>query len=361
MLHLLSSLEVGGKERAAIRLAQKALEQGWSSSIFLFDAPYRGAPVDLDPGEVPWRFFRRRPGIDMKLAGAIARAARSAGAAVMHAHNETAIFYAIVARALLPGMRVRVVGTFHTRPSYPKASTRLAAAVAFRFADRIVAVSDEMARWLMTSRLVPRCGVVVNGVDLERFSPAARHAFKRSVVFVSLSRLAPVKRHADLIDAFERMHASCPDTLLTIHGTGPMEPEIRRRASGASASILVPGVASNARQALSEADVFVQCSDHEGTPLALLEAMAMALPVICTDVGGMPAVVGRSEAEGGCALLVPPRDTRALAAAMTMLASDAAMRARLGANARRRAARYAFEREWRLYRHLYAGSPSGRR
>lgn len=360
VLHLLSSLEVGGKERCAIRLAQKGLRLGASHALFLFDAPYRGGPVDLDPGSVPWQFVQRQPGIDIRLGSAIAEAAKSMDASAIHAHNETAIFYAVIARALRPGRRMRVIGTFHTRPSYRKTSTRVLAATAFRFADELVAVSEEMASWLTRSRLVPRCGVVTNGVDIEHFAPVAKLPDTTSVNFVTVSRLAPIKRHVDLIEAFKRMHVGCPGTMLSIHGTGPMEPDVRQWASSAPSSILVRGIARDVRQALSEADVFVQCSDHEGTPLALLEAMAMGIPAICTDVGGMPEMVGRSEADGGCALLVPPRDVDALASAMGRLASDPALRARLGANARHRAGVYAFEREWSRYSEIYAGQPLSR-
>ena len=76
-------------------------------------------------------------------------------------------------------------------------------------------------------------------------------------------------------------------------------------------------------------------SRSEGLPLALVEAMATALPIVASDVGGIPEVVER----GTQALLVPPGDAPALAAALRSLLSDAARRTALGAAAQRRAHR----------------------
>ena len=84
---------------------------------------------------------------------------------------------------------------------------------------------------------------------------------------------------------------------------------------------------------LNAADVFVLSSDWEGNPLSVMEAMASGKPVVCTAVGGVPELVE----DGRCGLLVPPRDTEALAGAMSYTLENPEARTAMGNAAARRA------------------------
>ncbi|MFM2120673.1 MAG: putative glycosyltransferase EpsD, partial [Pseudomonadota bacterium] len=110
---------------------------------------------------------------------------------------------------------------------------------------------------------------------------------------------------------------------------GPTGPAIREHvdALGLARKVSLLGEVADGERVLSALDVYMLSSIDEGMNLTLLEAMATALPVVATAVGGNPEVV-RHEASG---LLVPARDPAAMAAAMLRLAGDAALRARLGA------------------------------
>ena len=109
-------------------------------------------------------------------------------------------------------------------------------------------------------------------------------------------------------------------------------------------------------------DIAVMPSDFEGGPLALMEAMAAARPVVASDVGGIPELVDH----GVHGLLVPPRDPPALAAAIAELLRDPARARAMGARGReRQRAEFAIEKTVAqletLYEDLYAASGRGRR
>jgi len=94
-------------------------------------------------------------------------------------------------------------------------------------------------------------------------------------------------------------------------------------------------------------DAFLLPSDHEGTPLALLEACAAGLPCIATRVGGIPAAVGDA------ALLVPRRNPQAIASAIDRLIASPELRANLGCAARSRAKNLSLDHALGQYRELY--------
>ena len=122
------------------------------------------------------------------------------------------------------------------------------------------------------------------------------------------------------------------DATVVVVGDGPLREELAREAArlGIAPHVQLLGDLADVRFALEALDVFVLPSRTEGMSNALLEAMAMGLPVVATAVGGTPEVIG----DGQTGLLVATDDPSAIAAAITRLLDDPATAARLGAAAR---------------------------
>ncbi len=356
--HLLSGLQIGGLERAALRLARAGLERGQAHDMLLYDRPFRSAALDFDPEPVPVRFLPRGGGLDAAFAWRLSRQFRAGGAEVVHAHNQTALFYAVAAARLLGRRRPRVVGTFHSWPAQGSGRARRLNRLVAPAAS-VAAVSRELADRLKAEGWLRRCRVIRNGAALHPPSAAARAAWRQrvgvadeAVLVGHVGRMDPVKRHQDLLQAAEMLRHGWPGLVFLLVGEGALRQEVGLRAARLGNVRLIPQV-TDIPGLLQALDLFVLCSEHEGTPLALLEAMAAGLPAVSTRVGGIPEMLGRDEEAG---LLVPPRDPAALARAIGRLAGDAALRAALGATARRRAAAHSFEAEWAAYASLYAGT-----
>jgi glycosyltransferase involved in cell wall biosynthesis len=122
---------------------------------------------------------------------------------------------------------------------------------------------------------------------------------------------------------------------------------MRERAvsRGVAASVVFPGSFKEPWDLLRAADVFVLASDIEGLPLVVLEAMSQGVPVVATDVGGMPEAV----IDGETGLLIPPRDPAALTAAITRILGDADLTLRM-----RQAALTRFRQRFTMHRMLEA-------
>jgi glycosyltransferase involved in cell wall biosynthesis len=206
---------------------------------------------------------------------------------------------------------------------------------ALEHADRITATGLHLAT--ATTRYAPRgtpVTVVPYGVDLEQFKPAERQV-RDHVVIGAASRLSPEKGLDDLVDAFEIVRRRFGDrTSLRIAGEGPerskLEAQIDRLGLGDAVTLAgwlehdqLPGF-------LQDLDIFTLPSTWEGFGVSAVEASAMLLPVVGTNIHGIPDAVR----DGATGLLVPPSDPPALAAALVRLIDDPALRAKLGAAGR---------------------------
>jgi glycosyltransferase involved in cell wall biosynthesis len=138
------------------------------------------------------------------------------------------------------------------------------------------------------------------------------------------------------IDALARLAERHPSAHLAISGRGELEGALleRARQHGLADRVHLLGLRSDVPAVLAAADLFVLPSLSEGLPLALLEAMFAACPIVATDVGQVRSAL----ANGAAGILVKPGDSTALALALDRLLSDPAQARRLGSLAALRAA-----------------------
>lgn len=271
---------------------------------------------------------------------------RREGFELLHLHGYGASTFGRLAAALTG--RAAVIhqhdSVMHA-PWYGRLCDRLLA----RWTRRALAVSDSVAEYCVRARSVPRARVEVlaNAVAAPEPWPAARRAEWRreqgipdgARCVASLTRLREEKGVRHLIEAWPAVRAGRPDALLLLFGDGEQRAELERRAAelGVADSIRFLGFTPDAARWLHDADVFTLPSLSEGLPFALLEALAVGKPAVVTAVGGMAELL----TDGRDALLVPPADAPALAAALGRALDDPALARALSEGARATAARFA--------------------
>jgi len=206
--------------------------------------------------------------------------------------------------------------------------------------DRVVCVSQQVADFVANQVGIPQDKLVVipNGIqlpDLQRL-PDRRQARAKlglpvdQVLVGTVARLDPVKRLDVLLQALTAL----PDVHALLVGDGPERARLLALSERLDLTerVHMVGQQQDVWPWLRASDIFVLSSDWEGMPNALLEAMAVELPVVATAVGGTPEVVE----DGVTGLLVPPRDPIALAKAIAQLLSDPDLRHHMGQAGRER-------------------------
>ena len=164
--------------------------------------------------------------------------------------------------------------------------------------------------------------------------------------------MVPVKGFDLLVEAMPALLAAVPGAHAVVIGDGPEGVALASLAErlGVSARVRLHGPSTDPATILAAADVLAAPSRNEGMGRALVEAMALGVPVVGTDVGGIPSVVGDDQA----GRLIPPDDVSALAAALIELGRDESVRAKLAEVARARAESFSTEVADALMLDLYA-------
>jgi glycosyltransferase involved in cell wall biosynthesis len=204
-----------------------------------------------------------------------------------------------------------------------------------RFADRIVPVSENLAKRLrLSSKLREKTKVIPNAADLiditqEFPDMRGRYGVKGDEILLGIvGRLSPEKGHRFFIEAFKTITSCVPNVKALIVGEGQERDAITKaiRQHALEEKILLAGYQSEVSPFHHSFDILVLPSLSEGMPNAALEAMMFAKPVIASRVGGIPEVV----LDGLTGILVPDQNPSALAEALLDLIFDERKRSLMG-------------------------------
>lgn len=360
VVHLVHSLDGGGTERTLIRLLHRLRTSDTRHIVITQRA--KGSLAATLPSDVPCVALEMTG--RARMAGIrLARVVRTLGPCLVHARNTGTWADAVLARATCRNARL-VLG-FHGLESNGRFTMRdrVVTEIALRLGADFTTVCRSGADKLTDELRIPRerISILANGVDLDRFSPPTDHTRAaaraelgiphRSVVYGTVGSLTPVKRTDLLLTAFARSRSSRRERRLLLVGDGPDRSALETlgRSLGCAADITFTGARSDVPGLLPAMDVFVNTSDSEGMSNAVLEAMAMGLPILATRVGGNEELV-RDGVEGW---LVRRDDVASLAAAMNEAADPRDARTRMGIAARVRAESFSFESTVRAYSQFY--------
>ena len=300
IVQLVEDLELGGLERLAVDLAVAQKQAGHRLLVYcLFGAgPLASA---LEAAGIPVVPFQKAPGFSLSAVLAMAKRLRADRADVIHGHNPGVHHYAALS-ARAAGVPVCI----NTRHSVSTSTGVPYQERYFRwvkpFTSHVVFVCDFVRKGLEQKLGYPpeKCSVILNGIPLAGFlahsaSPGTR---RPRIRFGTIGRLVPAKGHSVLIDAFARVSQTAPDTELSIYGYGALENDLRAQIArlGLEGRVRLEGRTGDSAATLRDLDVFVLSSVNEGLPLVILEAMAAGLPIVSTNVGGIPEVLPKEGA-----------------------------------------------------------------
>jgi len=324
VVHVVSSLQIGGAERLVVDLACAQQRAGLVAWI-----------VDLGRDDRPLAESARNLGVRVIRAGRLrSRFARSAVLAgllagrdhAVHLHNPWALRAVL---PILPALRGRVIYTRHGANPYSSRRWRLVHRLARRFVDRITFVTEEArAAFEAAHGSSSRHHIVIeNGVAVPRSVPHRSRPVPLRIG--SVGRLVELKGQHLVLDAIAALR---PDqrARVEVHlfGDGPERDRLADHARAAlrDVAVVFHGMVLDRERIYAAVDVLAVGSRTEGQSMAIMEAMARGVPAIATNVGGNAQLVR----DGETGVLVPPGDPTAIRDAIARLLADPDLVIRLG-------------------------------
>jgi glycosyltransferase involved in cell wall biosynthesis len=331
VLHTEASPGLGGQEVRTLNEARWTVERGWRVLLAcqpdgrLFERA-RAAGLETAAVRMPAAF-------DPRALASLVWLIRRERVSLVHTHSSVDAWLGGMAARLC---RVPVVRTRHVSIAIRKGLNPVYRCLA----DRVITSGEAIRRMVMDVGVpAERVVAIPAGVDLERFPfgarapEMARELKLGSPVIGSVAMFRGSKGHPQLLEAFALVRRKWPMASLLLVGDGIRRPWVEQlaREAGLSDAVVFTGFRPDVPTLLATMDCFAQASTRtEGVPQALLQAFATGVPVVASQIGGIPEVV----IDGETGLLVPSESVEALTAAIARVLDDPA-----GAARRARAAR----------------------
>jgi len=339
-IHLLSSSGFYGAESAVLELTKGLRTIGASSSVVIFETGNgisreikarfldHGISVDILSchGKVDFTLWRR-----------LRNLAFERDVQIVHSHKYKTTPYALLAAR---NTSFAVISTYHNWLAETRALsvyTAIDKALA-RFCDANVAVSYpiamELSKWVRCEQVFK----IENGVDVQKWSPVSSESISDNPSALTIGFVGRMTGPKG-VDRFLEAVATTPviqsrPVHALLVGSGDAEERLRIRAlrDDLVGRVKFAGVLSDVAEAYAQMDVIVLPSDNEGFPMVLLEAMAMGIPVIASNVGDVSLL-----AETGCTgVLLSNTSSKSIAAAFEDVLANTAHTRTLGSNSRKR-------------------------
>jgi glycosyltransferase involved in cell wall biosynthesis len=198
-------------------------------------------------------------------------------------------------------------------------------------ADRVIAISHAVAEVLVRDGIDPaRITVIHSGISIDATRGVERLGIRDllglgpdTLVAANVGALVPHKDHATLLVAAKQLERSHPDLHWVVAGEGELRPALETGITklGLRDRVHLMGHIDTPERLIADSNVFVMSSQQEGLGTSVLEAMALGIPVASTGAGGLPEMLGQ-----GAGLVVPARDSAALAEAVARLLDEPELR-----------------------------------
>ncbi|MBF0381923.1 MAG: TIGR03088 family PEP-CTERM/XrtA system glycosyltransferase [Magnetococcales bacterium] len=339
IVHLVYRLDIGGLETVVVNLINHLPPEEFRHVVISL-TQNSNFKERITVANVDFYQLNKKAGKDLMVWWRLWRLLRQLKPDILHTCNLAALEGVVPAR--LAGVPV-VIHAEHGRDGYDLDGSNkkylLLRRLLTPFVDHIIAVSEDLAQWLATKVKVDpnKINLIINGIESTlpaknskqpatlATSPDPRFNSSNSFVIGTVGRLWPVKDQSNLIKAFH--HLLTLDGVdgrglrLVIVGDGPQRLELEQLAKelGIDGQLWITGWRDDVGQFLHGMDLFALPSQAEGTPLTIIEAMAAALPVVATAVGGVDKLV----IDGKTGSLVPPRNHQKMAQALHCYVNDA--------------------------------------
>ncbi len=337
----------GGAETMCENLCYAQKQLGHQVSVVSLYNEHTPIAQRMEQAGIAIRYLDKKLGLDVSMVPKLYRIMKEERPDVVHTHLDVIKYGALAAR--LAGVPHCIHTVHSVAEKEAEGLARKVNNLWFRLGlSTPVALTPQIQKTIVDVYGLEesRVPVIFNGIDLSRCTPKTGYALNGGVRLVHVGRFDAPKNHHGLLRAFRLLKDDYPDSRLTLVGDGDLRPEIEALAGelGLRDSVEFAGFQSDVHPCLEQADIFTLPSLYEGMPMTIIEAMATALPITATRVGGIPDLIHDRHSA-----LLTDCDTVEIYKAWKTLIEDEDLRRRLGQNARLESVQFSSEEMARRY------------
>lgn len=294
-MQIIPNLGLGGAEIMVENLSLALVENGFDVSVVSLYNDNSAITERLEKQNIPVFYLGKKKGIDFKIIFRLYKLYKKKKPDVIHTH------LAVMPYAIPGAIYAKVPVKVHTIHNIAKKElTRVNRKISFLFYKyfKVVPVSisplvrkSVVEEYGLSGSLLP---MIFNGIDPKRCIQKSDYHERNNVInILHIGRFSEQKNHLGLIESFKLVHENAPNTVLKLIGFGELEKVIKEKVRELKLDDCVEflGLKSNVYPYLNEADIFVLPSLWEGMPITLIEAMITGLPIVATNVGGIPDMI----------------------------------------------------------------------
>ena len=290
IIHVISNLELAGAQTMCCNLlcALKSFENE-ITVISLFDTD-NSLTDKLKVNGIKVLCLNKKFGMDLSMIRKLRRIFKRENPDVIHAH-------AAVLKYVWPASifkKAKIVHTIHTLANKEGSrSDVLVNKICYKTKKAFpVALTPEVQKSISDRYRIPieKIPIIYNGIDLSSCIVKNSYSTSGNFKILHIGRFSEEKNHIGLINAFETFHRAFPHSILNLIGEGTLKERIEDlvKSRHLENSVNFLGLQKNVYPFLNEADLFALPSTYEGMPMTLIEAMGTGLPIVASNVGGIP-------------------------------------------------------------------------
>lgn len=349
VVQVITALNLGGAQTLLENLSYGLAEEGQDVIVVSLESNHTATASRLEEKGIRVIYLGKNPHFDPKVFGKLAAALKELKPDVVHAHNIRKLY--VLAAARKAGIR-HIIYTVHNIAQKEQGLLGgLFSGIVFRTGMMVpVGLSPMVTESIKKRYHLKHVPTIYNGTDLTCFHKKRDYQLHDHPTILNVARLDSQKNHKRLFEAFCTVCRQFSEAELVLVGDGVLAEELKAFAQelGIRDQIRFEGLQDDVAKYFEEADLFCLSSDYEGMPMTLIEAMAAGMPIVSTNVGGIPDML-----QDETSALLVPAGAISLADAMIRVMSDEALRCRLGENAWRAGRKFSHRRMAKRYLALY--------
>lgn len=291
IIHVIPNLNVGGAETMMKNLIIEQANAGHDVKVVAFYQSDSSIRKALEAIGIEILFVEKKQGFDFSVISKLKRIFNNECPDVIHTH-----LYVLPYVFLSSGKR-RIVHTIHTVAEKERSGIAVYLTRFIYHSRRVtpVAISDEIRKSISQFHNIPedRIPVVLNGSPISNYYKKQSYAIPDKVRIIHVGSLIPLKNHELMIEVANMLKKNNVNFKMEFAGAGYLKEKLQEKVCnlGLEDCVEFVGLKDDISLFLKDADLFIFPSQYEGVPMSLIEAMASGLPIIASNVGGIPDMI----------------------------------------------------------------------